>query len=96
MILGDSASAHFHIPQNWLRVDKWADIGVEIHQQTFRHLAGLAIDEFDFPQLSWGTGFEDVNNWDIEFRSDNFDMPKMQSIYNYMQENNKGGYQNSE
>ena len=45
-MLGDSATAHFHIPPQWVTAQGW-------------NLNGLLVDaenELDNPQCSWGTG----------------------------------------
>jgi acyloxyacyl hydrolase len=46
VILGDSATAHFHIPPAWITAQGW----------TMDQLLPDAEDELDFPQCSWGTG----------------------------------------
>lgn len=51
VMFGDSASSHFHIPEEWFQI-----------QNITKLLSGL--DEFDWPQLSWGTGFDDSINGD--------------------------------
>lgn len=98
MMLGDSASAHFHIPQNYFRVDQWSSLedaknDKNFDENTFRFLVPLLIDEFDFPQLSWGTGWDDVKHYDIEFNSEGYNMPEMQSIYKYLLNHNKCNHQ---
>ena len=52
IVLGDSASAHFHIPPQWLTAAGWST----------KELASwttllAAEDELDRPDCSWGTGF---------------------------------------
>ncbi len=46
VILGDSATAHFHIPPQWLTADGW----------NFNQLLPDALNEIDVPHCSWGTG----------------------------------------
>jgi hypothetical protein len=46
VILGDSATAHFHIPPQWLTAQGW----------NFDQLLPDALNEIDQPQCSWGTG----------------------------------------
>lgn len=45
VILGDSATAHFHIPPAWITAQGW----------TMDQLLPDAEDELDFPHCSWGT-----------------------------------------
>lgn len=45
-ILGDSATAHFHIPPQWLTADGW----------NLDQLLPDALNEIDQPHCSWGTG----------------------------------------
>ena len=51
-ILGDSATAHFAIPPQWLTARDVAKTGFK----TFDHLLRFAEDEMDWPMLSWSTG----------------------------------------
>lgn len=44
--VGDSATAHFHIPPSWLEADRL----------DFTGLLGIAENELDWPHLSWSTG----------------------------------------
>ena len=46
VMLGDSATAHFHLPPQWLTAQNW-----EID-----NFLGVAENEIDYPQCSWGTG----------------------------------------
>jgi len=46
VILGDSATAHFHIPPQWLTADGW----------NMDQLLPDAMNELDQPHCSWGTG----------------------------------------
>jgi len=46
VILGDSATAHFHIPPQWLTAQGW----------NFDQFLPDAMNELDFPMCSWGTG----------------------------------------
>eukprot|EP01094_Clydonella_sp_ATCC50884_P019151 TRINITY_DN3683_c0_g1_i2.p1 TRINITY_DN3683_c0_g1~~TRINITY_DN3683_c0_g1_i2.p1 ORF type:complete len:602 (-),score=193.68 TRINITY_DN3683_c0_g1_i2:74-1852(-) len=58
-VYGDSASAGFHIPPEWL------------HFQNLSAVPQEAIDEFDVPEKSWGTGFVDtINNASIALMLD--------------------------
>lgn len=48
-ILGDSATAHFHVPPQWLTADGWTS------EQVFSEASlVLAEDELDVPYCSWG------------------------------------------
>ena len=49
VMLGDSATAHFHLPPQWLTAQNW---GID-------NFIGVAENEIDFPQCSWGTGHVD-------------------------------------
>jgi acyloxyacyl hydrolase len=46
VILGDSATAHFHVPPQWLTANGW----------NVDQLLPDAMNELDFPHCSWGTG----------------------------------------
>lgn len=54
--LGDSATAHFHIPYQYLSVADWTDT-------TFQFLLPTLENEFDWPMLSASTGIENVTQW---------------------------------
>lgn len=45
--IGDSATAHFHIPPQYLSPTNWS----------FARVLPNAADEMDFPQCSWSTGY---------------------------------------
>ena len=49
-MLGDSISAHFHIPEEWLDATK-------ISAAAFEHLAFILENELDWPMLSATTGY---------------------------------------
>ncbi|XP_073486612.1 acyloxyacyl hydrolase [Aquarana catesbeiana] len=51
VVLGDSASAHFHIPPEWVTPAQFS-------KDTFSNMALTISNEFDWPQFSMGTGFE--------------------------------------
>jgi len=53
IVLGDSAVAHFHIPPEWLTARL-------ISRKVFQHIAFIAGNEVDWPQLSAITGY--LNN----------------------------------
>jgi len=57
ILLGDSAGAHFHIPDQWLYPP-------DINQDTMSHLPFVVANEFDWPMLSAGTGYMNLS-WSI-------------------------------
>eukprot|EP00043_Microstomoeca_roanoka_P000402 m.27633 g.27633 ORF g.27633 m.27633 type:complete len:573 (-) comp10289_c1_seq1:105-1823(-) len=74
--LGDSATAHFHIPYQYLSVIDWTNT-------TFANIATALENEFDWPMLSSGTGFQNTTQWypDVTGRSN--------STYQVMRERNR-------
>ena len=50
--IGDSATAHFHLPPQWLSKNGW---GVT-------NLIPDALDELDQPACAWGTGYKNLKN----------------------------------
>jgi len=48
--MGDSAGAHFEIPEYWVNVTEW-------NKTTFNNVLGLAMDELDLPHKSAVTGY---------------------------------------
>lgn len=53
-VLGDSISAHFHIPEQWLDAR-------QLSPEVFEHLAFILENELDWPQLSYTTGHFNVS-----------------------------------
>jgi acyloxyacyl hydrolase len=49
--LGDSATAHFHIPPDWLNA-------LALNNDTFADVVPVAEDELDYPMCASSTGFE--------------------------------------
>ena len=47
--MGDSISAHFHIPEQWLDA-------TQINEEVFKHVLYIIENELDWPQLSASTG----------------------------------------
>ena len=47
--MGDSISAHFHIPEQWLDA-------TQINEEVFKHALYIIENELDWPQLSATTG----------------------------------------
>lgn len=58
-VLGDSISAHFHIPEQWLDAR-------EFSPAAFEHLAFILENELDWPQMSASTGHVNVSWPNIE------------------------------
>ncbi|XP_067652318.1 acyloxyacyl hydrolase-like isoform X3 [Haliotis asinina] len=54
-VLGDSISAHFHLPEEWMDARK---LSIEV----FKHLPFILENEVDWPQMSSGTGHGN-NSW---------------------------------
>ena len=54
-VLGDSISAHFHLPPQWLDA-------TQISAEAFKHLEFIVENEIDFPMMASVTG-HGVNNW---------------------------------
>lgn len=54
--LGDSATAHFHIPPTYVTA-------ANLSAATFAHLVRNAENELDWPMLSWSTGHLDPNSF---------------------------------
>lgn len=55
-VLGDSATAHFRIPPNYLTA-------ANLSLATFSRLVGNIENELDYPMLSWSTGHEDTSSY---------------------------------
>ena len=55
-VLGDSASAHFGIPERWMKP-------AEFNENTFESLFFNLVNELDWPHLSWATGMSE-NCWE--------------------------------
>lgn len=56
IVLGDSVTAHFHIPPEWLTA-------TEINQTIFKHMLFVLENEFDWPMMSGFTAFLDTSAW---------------------------------
>lgn len=74
LVLGDSASAHFRIPPQWLTA-------ADINSTTYSHLFKILTNELDWPHMSAATGFT-VSDWPGKPEG------PMKSIYLKMRENN--------
>ena len=55
-VLGDSASAHFHVPPSYLTA-------ATMNKETFKHLPYIVENEVDWPMLSSTTGFANISKW---------------------------------
>ncbi len=58
-VLGDSISAHFHIPEQWLDAR-------QLSVATFEHLLYIIDNELDWPELSAATGHVNISWPNIE------------------------------
>eukprot|EP00049_Salpingoeca_infusionum_P003096 m.63437 g.63437 ORF g.63437 m.63437 type:complete len:322 (-) comp11949_c0_seq2:272-1237(-) len=56
IVLGDSASAHFHVPWQYLNTTAWK-------KGVFDNILPTLENEFDWPMLSASTGFENTSSW---------------------------------
>jgi acyloxyacyl hydrolase len=56
-VLGDSISAHFHLPEEWFDA-------TTISAAAFEHLAFILENELDWPQLSASTGYMN-STWSV-------------------------------
>ncbi len=56
-VLGDSVSAHFHVP------DEWFDAN-QLNKETLQHLLYAIENELDWPQFSYITGHKQ-STWSI-------------------------------
>ena len=74
-ILGDSATAHFRIPPDYLTASK-------LSLATFAGLVRNAENELDFPMLSWSTGHADTSVYAPDVNG------PMDSIYKRLREHN--------
>lgn len=84
-MLGDSATAHFRIPAEYLTARDW-------NESTFNYLLPLLENEGDWPMLSWGTGFMNASQMPVG----NIRGP-MSSLYKHLVELNqcnRNDYQN--
>ncbi|XP_041376838.1 acyloxyacyl hydrolase-like [Gigantopelta aegis] len=75
VVLGDSISAHFHLPEEWLDSRK-------LSKKVFQHLPFIIENEIDWPELSSITGFAN-NSWPEVIQG------PMDSIYKRMFERNR-------
>jgi acyloxyacyl hydrolase len=59
VVLGDSISAHFHLPEQWLDAR-------QLSMDAFEHLLFILENEMDWPQLSGVTGHVNITWPNIE------------------------------
>lgn len=79
-ILGDSATAHFHIPPQWLTAQGWN--GLE-------QLIPDAMNELDVPMCSWGTGHVELEKCPYQHPVPGADPVSATSIYTLLRERNR-------
>lgn len=74
VVLGDSVSAHFHLPREWFNTS-------EFSKAMFKQLPFVLENEFDWPEMSYATGF--MNN-----TYTNINHGPMESVYNKLYKRN--------
>ncbi|KAJ8302428.1 hypothetical protein KUTeg_018824 [Tegillarca granosa] len=74
VVLGDSVSAHFHLPREWFNTS-------EFSKAVFKQLPFVLENEFDWPEMSYATGF--MNN-----TYTNINHGPMESVYNKLYKRN--------
>ena len=88
IMLGDSATAHFHLPPQWLTADGW---NLEGARQ-------FGANELDFPQCSWGTGHvDDATKCPYQYPLEGIPDNTIVSLYTQLRERNlcqQGDFQN--
>lgn len=67
ILVGDSACAHFRIPEQYINV-------TNLSLDTYKHLYGLLEREADWPHLSWGTGHRSDHTGDTPGQVDSIYM----------------------
>lgn len=77
VLLGDSATAHFHIPPQWITAQGW----------NLDQLLPDALDELDFPQCSWGTGHVTPEECPIQAKVEGVD--GVLSLYTQLRNRNR-------
>lgn len=77
VILGDSATAHFHIPPQWITADGW----------NMDQLLPDALNEVDMPHCSWGTGHVDPEECPYQYPVPGVD--GVISLYTQMRQRNR-------
>lgn len=85
ILLGDSATAHFHIPPQWITAQGW----------NLNGLVPVLANEFDFPQCSWGSGHVAPESCPYQYPIDGLN--GIYSLYSQMLDRNRcnrNDYQN--
>lgn len=77
ILLGDSATAHFHLPPQWLTAKGW----------NLDQFVPDALDELDFPMCSWGTGHVTPEECPLQASVPGVD--GVLSIYSQLRERNR-------
>jgi hypothetical protein len=78
-ILGDSATAHFHIPPQWLTADGW----------NLNQLLPDAMNEIDMPMCSWGTGHVTAEECPFQYPVPGLQAGVVTSLYSQLRERNR-------
>jgi len=89
IMLGDSATAHFHVPPQWITAQGWNLDG----------LLGNLENEIDYPMCSWGTGHVDLEKCPYQHTDTlgSYEIYGVYSLYSKLRERNRcnhGDYQN--
>lgn len=79
MFLGDSATAHFHIPPSWVTANGWDGM------TDFEY---VGLNEFDCPSCSWGTAHKEAEECPYVPESPP-GLSTISSIYTMMRERNR-------
>lgn len=78
IMLGDSATAHFHLPPQWLTADGWNLNGARTFDK----------NELDFPMCSWGTGHVSADKCPYQYPLNDVPEGEIVSLYTLMRERN--------
>jgi hypothetical protein len=79
IMLGDSATAHFHLPPQWITAEGWNLKGAKYD----------ATNEVDFPQCSWGTGHVSADKCPLQEPVPGVEDGQIISLYTQMKERNR-------
>jgi len=79
VILGDSATAHFHVPPQWITADGW----------NLDQLLPDAMNEVDMPHCSWGTGHAPLEECPYQYPLPGLEMTSALSLYSQMRDRNR-------
>jgi len=79
-ILGDSATAHFHIPPQWLTAQGW----------NLNQLIPDALNEIDVPHCSWGTGHvASLKDCPYQYPIPGMEANQILSLYSQLRQRNR-------